>query len=66
MAAVPAEVLEAEAARVAVVDKISRSTVAVFDSAGQGGGSAVLISPDGYALTNFHVTAPVARRCGAG
>ncbi|WP_442485557.1 S1C family serine protease [Aeoliella sp. SH292] len=57
-AEVPPEVLEAEAARVAVVEKISRSTVAIFDSKGQGGGSGVIISPDGYALTNFHVTAP--------
>lgn len=66
MAAVPPEVLEAEAARVAVVEKVSRSTVAVFDSQGQGGGSAVIISPDGYALTNFHVTAPCgpAMKCG--
>ena len=65
-AVVPPEVLEAEATRVAVVEKISRSTVAVFDSQGQGGGSAVIISPDGYALTNFHVTAPCgpAMKCG--
>ncbi|WP_425398442.1 S1C family serine protease [Aeoliella sp.] len=66
MAEVPPEVLDAEAARVAVVEKIARSTVAVFDSKGQGGGSAVIISPDGYALTNFHVTAPCgpAMKCG--
>ena len=33
---------------------------------GHGGGSGVLISPDGYALTNFHVTAPcgAAMKCG--
>ncbi len=64
--AVDPAVLEAEAQRVAVVDKVSRATVAIFDSAGEGGGSGVLISPDGYALTNFHVTAPCgpAMKCG--
>ncbi len=64
--ATPPAVLAAEAKRIAVVDKVSKATVAIFDSAGQGGGSGVLISPDGYALTNFHVTAPCgpAMKCG--
>ena len=51
-------VLAAEAQRVATIQNISRPTIAIFDSKGQGGGSGVVISPDGYALTNFHVTAP--------
>ena len=51
-------VLTAEAERVATIENISRPTIAIFDSNGQGGGSGVVISPDGYALTNFHVTAP--------
>lgn len=65
LAAAP-EVLEDETKRVAVIEQVSRATVAIFDSGGQGGGSGVLISPDGYALTNFHVTAPCgpAMRCG--
>jgi S1-C subfamily serine protease len=49
-------VLKAEQDRVAVVDRCVASTVAVFSPGGQGGGSGVVISPDGYALSNFHVT----------
>ncbi len=65
-ASVAPEVLEAEAKRVRVIERVSRSTIAIFDSRGQGGGSGVIISSDGYALTNFHVTAPCgpAMRCG--
>ena len=60
------EVLENEASRIAVVEKISRVAVAIFDGAGQGGGSGVLVSADGFALTNFHVVAPcgAAMKCG--
>lgn len=59
-------VLDAEAERVATIERISRPTLAIFDSKGQGGGSGVLISADGYAVTNFHVTAPcgAAMKCG--
>ena len=32
--------------------------LAIFSPGGQGGGSGVVISPDGYALTNFHVARP--------
>ncbi len=58
-------VLEAEAARVAVVERASAAAVAIFAGA-QGGGSGVVISSDGYALSNFHVTheAGTAMRCG--
>jgi len=55
---VPESVLQAEANRVATIANITRPTIAIFDRHGQGGGSGVVISPDGYALTNFHVTAP--------
>jgi S1-C subfamily serine protease len=56
----------AEARRVAVVEQASRPTVAVFAPGGQGGGSGVVISPDGYALSNFHVTQAcgTAMKCG--
>jgi S1-C subfamily serine protease len=55
------QVLATEAERVEVVKRASAAAVAIFESSGQGGGSGVLITPDGLALTNFHVTAP----CGA-
>jgi S1-C subfamily serine protease len=54
--AVELAVIEAQNKRIAVVSKIAPSVVAIFAKGGQGGGSGVLISPDGYALTNFHVT----------
>jgi S1-C subfamily serine protease len=64
--AVPEAVLAAEAERVATIERISRPTIAIFDRNGQGGGSGVLISHEGYAVTNYHVTAPCgpAMKCG--
>ena len=64
--AVPDAVVAAEADRVATIERITRPTIAIFDRNGQGGGSGVVISPDGYAVTNFHVTAPCgpAMKCG--
>lgn len=55
-----------EAARVAAIDRARPSAVSVFVPGGGGGGSGVLISPEGYALTNFHVTSPAGTfmRCG--
>ena len=59
-AAIPANaqqtVLEREAARVETLRRISPSIVCVMDPKGQGGGSGVLISADGYAISNYHVT----------
>src|SRR5262245_59114665 len=49
------EILKAEADRVAVMAKVTPTVVAIFARGGQGGGTGVLISDDGYALTNFHV-----------
>ncbi|HMC65392.1 MAG TPA: trypsin-like peptidase domain-containing protein, partial [Gemmataceae bacterium] len=48
-------ILDAEAKRVAVIEKAKPAVVAIFSAGGQGGGSGVVISRDGYALTNFHV-----------
>jgi serine protease Do len=55
-----ARVVEAEKKRIAAVNKISPAVVAIFIPKKEGqpkdnGGSGVIISPEGYALTNFHV-----------
>lgn len=49
------KVLEAEAKRAAVIEKVKPSVTAIFSRGGQGGGSGVVVTKDGYALTNFHV-----------
>jgi serine protease Do len=51
------QVIDAEAERVAVIAKAQEAAVAIITNNGQGGGSGVVISSDGYALTNFHVVA---------
>ena len=56
---VPPEVQQSENDRIALVGKITPSVVAVLRINGPGGGSGVIVSPDGYALTNFHVTSSV-------
>lgn len=56
---VPAAVLEAEQSRIRAIAKAMPAAVSVFAPDGKGGGSAVVVTPDGYALTNFHVVAPV-------
>lgn len=56
----------AEQRRIEAVDRALPATVCIFVPGGGGGGSGVLISPDGYALTNFHVSSPAGSymRCG--
>lgn len=51
-------VIEAERARIEVIQKAMAAAVSVFEPSGRGGGSGVVISPDGYALSNFHVVQP--------
>ncbi|HEV3236756.1 MAG TPA: trypsin-like peptidase domain-containing protein [Gemmataceae bacterium] len=46
---------ESEAKRIKAIEMVKPSVVAIFAPGGQGGGSGVLISEEGYALTNFHV-----------
>lgn len=63
---VPPAVVQAEQQRIAAIQRAVPTAVAVFVPGGGGGGSGVLISKDGYALTNFHVSSPAGAymRCG--
>lgn len=60
------KVQQMEAERIEAVERASRSAVAIFGMSGQGGGSGVLVSSDGYIVTNFHVTSPFGIRMRAG
>ena len=51
-------VLDAEAKRVAVIDKVRPAVLAVCFYGGEACGSGIVIDPEGYALTNFHVVQP--------
>jgi len=64
--AIPEAVLARERERIEIIRRVSPCVVAIFSLSGQAGGSGVLISPEGYALTNFHVAAPcgIALKCG--
>lgn len=52
---VPTPVIDAQQARIATIQKAMPAVVAIFDNEGKGGGSGVLITADGYTITNFHV-----------
>lgn len=47
---------ERQQRRIETIIRISPSVVCVMPPGGQGGGSGVLISADGYAISNYHVT----------
>ncbi|MBC8875476.1 MAG: trypsin-like peptidase domain-containing protein [Planctomycetes bacterium] len=63
---VPDAVLKAEQHRIAAIDKAMKTAVSVYARGGRGGGSGVVITPDGYALSNFHVAKPAGdyMKCG--
>ncbi len=59
-------VLSAQNQRIEAMERASRATVAVYGTDGQGGGSGVCVSADGYVLTNFHVSSPFGHRMRCG
>lgn len=60
------QVLTAQRARIAAMKHAALATVGVFGIDGQGGGSGVCVSSDGYVLTNFHVSSPFGHRMRCG
>ena len=52
------KVKQIEQKRIAAIAKAKQSAVSVFSKGGGGGGSGVVITSDGYTLTNYHVTKP--------
>lgn len=65
-AAASEEPLEAarrfEQRRIALIERLMPAVVCLYDENRQGGGSGVIISPDGLGLTNYHVIASMWRR----
>jgi serine protease Do len=63
---IDAEVLQAQRERAEVIRRASEATISIFGLDGGGGGSGVVITPDGYALTNYHVSSACGdhMRCG--
>ena len=50
-------VLVEELRRIEVIERVSPSVVCMYDQIKHGGGSGVIISPEGNGLTNYHVVA---------
>ena len=54
-AEVDEQVRQREQERIETIRRIAPSVVAIFAPEGKGGGSGVVVSPDGFVVTNFHV-----------
>ncbi|MCA8999854.1 MAG: trypsin-like peptidase domain-containing protein [Planctomycetaceae bacterium] len=63
---IPEALRQAERERIETMQQAAPAVVAIFDPSGKGGGSGVVISPDGYTVTNFHVVAELGpfMKCG--
>jgi len=48
-------VRQAEQQRIELLERLSRTVVCIFQADREGGGSGVIIAPDGLGLTNYHV-----------
>lgn len=61
-----ADVAAAQQQRVLTMRRAAAATVSIFGLDGGGGGSGVIVTPDGYALTNYHVSSACGdhMRCG--
>jgi S1-C subfamily serine protease len=55
LSAADAAVLAEQSRRITVIDRMAPAVVAIFSPDGKGGGSGVLVSADGYVVTNYHV-----------
>ncbi|HPU24937.1 MAG TPA: trypsin-like peptidase domain-containing protein [Phycisphaerae bacterium] len=56
-----AAIRQAEQDRIDMIERASRSVVSILAPDESGGGSGVIITPDGYGVTNFHVIMGMAR-----
>ena len=52
------QALESDRQRFDVIAKATAASICVFSTDGNGGGSGVVVTADGYALTNYHVVKP--------
>ena len=58
--------IESQQRRIDLIERIAPSVVAIFSDDSKGGGSGVLVSADGFTVTNFHVIASLGpfMKCG--
>ena len=55
--AADSQVLAEQSRRIAVIERMAPAVVAIFSPDGNGGGSGVIVSPDGFVVTNYRVDA---------